>query len=356
MPLVPSLTKKGIVARVTEQGVVAKVAGQGIVAKVDETLNEKLPPVIVTTLDSIDAPNDPGEVTLGFTFSDADGTVEKIELFQRFDLGTAVSIQVFEPPDPSPFQHQVTALSDGDYLWFAVATDDNGLSTQSNIISVTVGLGVVTFDVGGDKTFVDGEGVPGFASIIKAYRGGAGTIEQLSGVGKVVTAVTADYGFFAAQNSMGTGTWKVFWDWAYTPAFAANNFQTVAILNTLHTTSFQPDSSDNIVQYVIDRFNGSSANVRMQYVNTSGVATSLFTISGGLPFGQLITFSFEKDATNFIFTFDEGQILGTKVVKIIAQASVIAGRPNAFFLAIDPYNAGFTHHATSKIDNIGGLI
>ena len=217
----------------------------------------------------------------------------------------------------------------------------------------------VTFDVGGDKTFANAEGVPGFTGLLTAYKGGAGgTIEQLSGFGKMVTVSNAtDHSFFAANNSMGTGEWKVGWDYAYDSIpDANNNFQTAVILNSLHTVAFEPDASDNIVQFVLSRFDASNATIRFQYVNTGGVPTNLFQMNGGLPFGQVIRFSLAKDATNFVFIFDEEETLGSKVVKTIAISSVIATRPNSFFLVGDPYNTAFTHSATTRIDRVEGLV
>jgi len=239
----------------------------------------------------------------------------------------------------------------------------------NRVIKVTSDMSVPVFPVplpavidftGGDQVFANDTFVPSSGTKLKAYKGGAGVIEQLSDVGKTTTAVTADNAFFGAQNSM-TGAWKVSWDWSYdSPVSASFNFQTVAIMNSLHTVKFDPDLTDVIVAFLADRFNGTSANVRMQYRNTSDATVQLFQISGGLPFGTLIGFSIDKGVTTpglYTFIFDTGSALGSPVVKTIAISSVIASGVNGFFHANDPYaTAAFTHHATMRIDNIAGLV
>ena len=209
MPLVPFIT---------QQGITAKLAEQGIVAKVDETLDEiipPIPPVIAITLDSIDTAEDPGEVTIGFVYSDADGTVAKIELFQRFNLGAAASIQVFEPPDPSPFQHQVTALAEGDYCWFAVATDDTGLQTQSNMIQATIDPPPpadpkLEFTV--PKVYSNAEPLlenNDWAAFLLS----PGRVDQVSGKGEI--AKVSQYAFIQKEEDLKLrGKYIVRWKWA----------------------------------------------------------------------------------------------------------------------------------------------
>jgi len=127
-------------------------------------------------------------------------------------------------------------------------------------------------------------------------------------------------------------------------------------MDSLHTTKFDPDTSDLLVQFVFDRQDASNANVRMQYKNTADTTVQLFQIAGGLPFGTKVRMIIEKDATNFIFTFDDLEVLGSRVIKLIARASVRAGRPNAFLHALDMFaTLAFTHHATSRFDNVSGL-
>ncbi len=307
MPLVPSLTKQGITAKFAEKGITAKLAERGVVAKVDETLNEivpPIPPVIALTLDSIDAPNDPGGVTLGFAYSDADGTVEKIELFERFNLGAAVSIQVFEPPDASPFQHQVPALVEGDYCWFAVATDDDGLSTQSNMIQATINPAdlIVTFDVPPDGVIANGAGVPGFASIIKGYSTGTnGVVRQISGIGRTTSLANSDGAFFTLEDDLNLlnvdTTWEVTQKINVTSISSGSRYMNmVRGTKTTSKIALWPTDVILIAQMLSD------LRVAFFYRNTSGTLVQLGLFSNAYVIGVETNMEIKKDATDYTFT------------------------------------------------------
>ncbi len=321
MPLKRSITKQGITAKFAERGVTAKLAERGVVAKVDETLDEiapPIPPVITLTLDSIDVATDPGEVTTRFVFSDADGAVEKIELFQRFNLGAAVSIQVFEPPDPSPFLHQITGLAEGDYCWFAVATDDEGLSTQSNMIQATINPVdlIVTFDVPPDGIIANGAGVPGFASIIKGYSTGTnGVVRQVSGIGRTTSLSNSDGAFFTLEDDLNLlnvdTTWEVIQKINVTSISGSRYMNMVRGTKTTSKIALWPTDVILIAQMLSD------LRVAFFYRNTSGTLVQLGLFSNAYVIGVETNMEIKKDATNYTFTIGA-------VSSVIAISSVQA--------------------------------
>lgn len=328
------------------------------VSSIGEFPDLDLPPTGTLTLNSIVIASDPGEVLFDYTTSDPDGTVAKIELLRKesAEPGFTEVAEILIPGASG--QITDTAVPQGTYEYKLLITDDESLTGESNVVAGIVILGGVIDFSGGDIVFANDTFVPSSGTRLKAYKAGIGSsIEQLSGDGKTITTTGSQNAFFAAQNNV-PGTWNIAWDLAYTPADTNANFQTMAIINSLHTAGFDPDANDVIVAFVYDRFDGTSANVRMQYHN--GVTTvQLAVLSGALPFGTKIRCAIDKGIINpleYNFTFDVGGILGTPVVEPILISLVNLTRTNAFLHGPDPYVAGFPHNATDLVDNIAGLL
>ncbi len=126
-----------ITASIQEEGIVAEVSEQGIVATVDEELSEifpPIPPLISISIINVIRSKFPGEIDLETIFSDPNGTVEKVEIFFRLDLGPVILLVTFEPAEPSPRTFNFTNMALGSYCIFAVATDNDGITTQSNMV------------------------------------------------------------------------------------------------------------------------------------------------------------------------------------------------------------------------------
>lgn len=323
MPLVTSFTKQGIIGRVVDQGIAGRVVNQGVVAVVDETLDEifpPIPPVIATTLESIDTPNDPGEVTLGFAYSDADGTVDKVELFQRFNLGAAVSIQVFEPPDPSPFQHQVTGLAQGDYIWFAVATDNDDASTPSNMVQATIGSADAKLTFTAPKVYANAEPLLENGNW-KPYILSAGRFDQVSGKGEAAKS-GAEWAFIQKEEDLKLrGKYIVRWKWRMVGpnfnlfAFAGISGAKLTAGEATNGTFFGTTASGKSIFYMFPLL-GSGEIGHIDLVHTyRNLSNSLVNLkvavsSTAWPQSLEVTDELEYDGTDIFWRSDIGGLTG----------------------------------------------
>jgi len=331
---------------------------QSLITGSIETL-PNIPPVGTLTLNSIVDSVDPGEVLFDFTASDPDGVVAKIELLRK-ETAEPSFTEVAEILSPGA-TGQITdsAVPAGTFEYKLLITDNEGLTAESNIeVGIIITVSVIDF-TGGDLVFSDGAFVPSSGTRLKAHKSGAAAkIEQLNDVGRTTTAIAAENAFFAAQNNV-PGTWNIPFDLEYTaPATASSNFQTMAIMNSVHTVGFDPDQSDVVVAMVYDRFNASSANVRFQYNN--GITTiQLAVFIGLLPFGQLIKCSIDKGIIkpgSYTFTFDVLGVLGSPVVRDVLINQVNLSRTDGFLHGPSPYiTTGFPHNATMQTDNWGNI-
>jgi pectate lyase len=169
----------------------------------DITVTVNAPPAVAFT-----APADgatfagPAAFTLQASASDADGTVDRVEFFQgSVSLGVSTT---------EPYQVALSGVAVGDYIYTAVATDNNGASTTSAPLAISVHPNqppsVALAAPANNSTFTS----PASIALSAAASDADGTIAQVTfyrGTVPLGTALNAPYQF--NWTGVATGNYTV---------------------------------------------------------------------------------------------------------------------------------------------------
>lgn len=205
---------------------------------------------------------------------------------------------------------------------------------------------IIDFETGGDQIFTDGQGIPGFESLLKAEVQGSSSIEQLNGEGKWVR-VAATPVWFSGQvdlrNLKQNETWKVDFDVSIDSvgAGSADLFATEGILRTVGIGPIARPDGVVLMNLAIDR------SIRFFYFNLSGTQTLLSQSAASFyTFGTKVHCFVERTLTDYIFMFDEQ---GTPFTDDVPISSVIERQKD--FPQFGTINSS-SSSATARFDNI----
>ncbi len=249
-----------------------------------------LPIITSFSLNSFPDTIDPGFIRFDYNVSDADGTVDKLELLREDDGAGGFNVVKTETAG-APFSTGVIIddpIPAGSFEYRLRITDDDAQVVTGAIESggpyvVTAASVIVTFDSGVPKVFADNEDIPGFTAVMKARKFNSAVIEQTAGdKGKIASSVGADTGYFIGKiDQLAKGTWEMTAD---VNAIAVGGQMDIFF----NDGEYSGNAGGEPVEYRFGIVLFSSGSVRARYRNTSGTMTDI----GG---GDLTTYSIGVD-------------------------------------------------------------
>ncbi len=293
---------------------------------------------------------DPGEITFSYNVSDADGTVDKLELLRQTD-GGGFSVVVTETAG-APFttgQIVDSAIPVGTNQHKLRITDNDSNITETSFVienEIFAPSVIVTFDKVGDKVLANAELVPG-ETLVTAYKGNGGNTQQLNGVGIADSSVgsSSPHAWYMSSKDLSTGTWLMKWKWSNPredlAGGGAQNIP-VAIVDQVRTAPYDWTASNGISVVMAMRRTGDTDAGYFFGYNSGGSLNAFRTVSAVAGWnwgsGTVVLCEIEKTATHVIWRFDTGNALGGGTdVQQIVLGSITLGA-GEFGLAGSPLN------------------